>query len=57
LAKLVAGNFDARQRLREYIRNLSADLEQNFKIADGEAQRCRGMISREPLPSRKRKSN
>jgi hypothetical protein len=57
LAKLVAGSFDARQRLREYIRNLSADLEQNFKIADGEAQRCRGMISREPLPSRKRKSN
>jgi hypothetical protein len=57
LAKLVAGNFDARQRLREYIRNLSADLEQNYKIADGEAQRCRGMISREPLPSVKRKSN
>lgn len=57
LTRLVAGNFDARQRLREYIRDLSTDLEANFKIADSEAQRCRGMISKEPLPSNKRKSN
>jgi hypothetical protein len=57
LTRLVAGNFDARQRLRQYIQDLSADLEANYKIADSEAQRCRGMISREPLPSNKRKSN
>jgi hypothetical protein len=58
LTRLVAGNFDARQRLRDYIRDLSTDLESNFKIADEEAQRCRGMISREPIPSAgKRKSN
>ena len=57
LTRLVADSFDARQRLREYIRSLSADLEQNFKIADSEAQRCRGMISKEPIPSSRRKSN
>jgi hypothetical protein len=57
LTRLVAGNFDARQRLRQYIQDLSADLEANFKIADSEAQRCRGIISKEPVPSNKRKSN
>ncbi len=57
LTRLVAGNFDTRQRLREYIRDLSTDLTANFKIADAEAQRCRGMISREPPPSNKRKTN
>lgn len=57
LSRLVAGNFDTRQRLREYIRNLAADLDTNYKIADSEAQRCRGMISKEPLPPKKRKSN
>lgn len=56
LSKLVAGNFDNRQRLREYIRDLSADLEANYKIADSEAQRCRGIISKEPLPPKMRKS-
>lgn len=55
LTRLVAGNFDARQRLRDYIRDLSTDLEANFKIADAEAQRCRSMISREPQPSNNRK--
>ena len=56
LSRVIAENFDSRQRLREYVRNLAGDLEQNFKIADGEAQRCRGMISKEPLPAT-RKSN
>ena len=45
---LIAHNFDSRQRLRDYLRDLAATAEQNFKIADSEAQRCRGMISKEP---------
>jgi hypothetical protein len=47
LNMLIAHNFDSRQRLRDYLRDLAATTEQNFKIADGEAQRCRGMISKE----------
>ncbi|MBV8705889.1 MAG: hypothetical protein JO182_01535 [Acidobacteriaceae bacterium] len=52
---MIAHNFDSRQRLRDYLRDLAATTEQNFKIADGEAQRCRGMISREaPVTSGKK---
>jgi hypothetical protein len=40
--------------LRDYLRDLAASTEQNFKIADEEAQRCRGMISREPAPAAKK---
>ncbi len=50
LNALIAHNFDNRQRMRDYLRDLAATTEQNFQIADGEAQRCRGMISKE-LPS------
>ncbi len=56
LTALLASSFDGRQRLRDYLRDLAADQEQNFKVADAEAQRCRGMISREPAPSNNRKS-
>ncbi len=48
LDALVAGNFANRQGLRQYLKDLSTSLEQNFKIADQEAQRCRGIISKEP---------
>jgi len=53
LAALIARNFNDRERLRDYLRDLSTNLEQNFKIADQEAQRCRGMISKES-PRRKK---
>jgi hypothetical protein len=50
LSELVAHNFNSRERLRDYLRGLASSMEQNFKIADEEAQRCRGMISREAPP-------
>ncbi len=56
LNKLIAHNFDSRQRLRDYLRDLATTTEQNFKIADSEAQRCRGMISKEAPVSSKGKS-
>jgi hypothetical protein len=56
LNMLIAHNFDNRQRLRDYLRDLATATEQNFKIADSEAQRCRGMISREPPAHSKTKS-
>ena len=55
LAQFVAQNFTTRERFRDYIRNLAQNTEANFKIADEEAQRCRAMISQQPLPGRTRK--
>lgn len=54
LSELIAHNFNNRERFRDYIRDLAASTEQNCKIADEEAQRCRGMISREPASSSRR---
>jgi hypothetical protein len=51
LAALISQDFSNRQRLREYLTDLSVEREQEFKIADEEAQRCRGIISREPAPT------
>lgn len=55
LAAYVAYSFDSRQRLRDYLKDLAGSTEQNFKIADEEAQRCRGMISREAPATSKKK--
>ena len=52
--QLIARNFNNRERFRDYIRELALSTEQNFKIADGEAQRCRGIISKEPAPTSRR---
>ena len=37
-----------RDRLRQYILDLAADREQALRVADEEAQRCRGLLSRQP---------
>jgi hypothetical protein len=51
---LIARNFSRRERFRDYIRDLAASSELNFKLADEEAQRCRGIISREPAKRTKK---
>jgi hypothetical protein len=48
LDELIARNFSNRERFRDYLRDLALSKEQDFKIADAEAQRCRGMISKGP---------
>ncbi|MGH9584274.1 MAG: hypothetical protein ACRD4O_15220, partial [Bryobacteraceae bacterium] len=53
LQDLIARNFDSRQRLRDYLRDLAANLQQNFKIADEEAQRCRAAASESRPRSRR----
>lgn len=55
LGSYVAHSFDGRQRLRDYLEDLASSTEQNFKIADEEAQRCRGIISKEAPSSSKKK--
>ncbi|MFL6353454.1 MAG: hypothetical protein ACJ74Z_16615 [Bryobacteraceae bacterium] len=47
LGELIGRNFSNRERFRDYLRDLATSKEQDFKIADAEAQRCRGMISKE----------
>ena len=56
LNTLIAHNFDSRERIRGYIRDLATTTEENFRIADGEAQRCREMISKQPVANQARKS-
>lgn len=56
LDMMIAHHFDNRQRLRDYLRDLADTTEQNFKVADSEAQRCRGMISKEPPVNSRGKS-
>jgi hypothetical protein len=53
LQNLIARNFNSRQKLRDYVRNLAANLEQNFKIADEEAQRCRVSVDARTKRSRR----
>ena len=55
LSALIAHNFSAREQFRDYLASLASTQEQNFKVADQEAQRCRGIISREPAPPRNKK--
>ena len=51
LSALIVKNYTTRQKFRDYLRDLSVQREQECKIADEEAQRCRGIISKEPPPS------
>ena len=58
LSELIAHNFSNRERFRDYLRDLASSKEQDFKIADAEAQRCRAIISKEPAAvSRRSKRN
>lgn len=55
LQLFVATNFDTRQRFRDYIRDLANSVQQNYKIADEEAQRCRAAQSKQtPCPATKK---
>ncbi len=55
LSALIARNFNSRERLRDYVRDLTTSTEQNFKIADQEAQRCRAEMSKQPPGKRSNK--
>ncbi len=53
LTQLIAANFTSRERFRDYIKDLAASTEQNFKIADQEAQRCRAALNAQPTRKKK----
>ncbi|MBZ5610311.1 MAG: hypothetical protein LAP38_18770 [Acidobacteriia bacterium] len=50
---VVAENSNNRDRLSQYLTDLAAQKEQEFKVADREAQRCRGLLLNQPAPQRK----
>lgn len=49
---VISENGSNRDQLRQYMQDLAAEKEQEFKIADNEAQRCRGALV-QPPPSRR----
>jgi len=56
VAAVVAENSSNRDRLRQYITDLATQKEQEFKVADREAQRCRESLVQQP-GSNERKPN
>jgi hypothetical protein len=61
LAELVQGVVDEnsanRDKLRQYIQDLAAQKEQEFAVADKEAQRCRATLMRQPAPTGRKSKN
>jgi len=51
--RVFATNGVHRDRLREHIRDLVNLREQEFQIANEEAQRCRGLLTKQVPPDRK----
>ena len=52
LNAVIAQNGAERDRLQQYVLELAAEKEQAFRVADEEAQRCRGSIARQPSRDR-----
>jgi hypothetical protein len=50
LLGVAAENSENRDKLRQYITDLALTKEQEFEVADKEAQRCRGMLSKQTPP-------
>ena len=48
LIGVAAENSANRDKLRQYITDLAATKEQEFEVADKEAQRCRGQLTKQP---------
>jgi len=53
LAGLIADTSADRDKLRQYLVDLAADREQQYKVMDQEAQRCRAALSRGAAPAAK----
>jgi hypothetical protein len=55
LAAIEAQNSTNRERFQRYIVNLAAAREQDLKVMDKEAQRCRGLVTAPPTASKVKK--
>lgn len=52
LMGVLAENSANRDKLRQYITDLAATKEQEYKIMDQEAQRCRGVLTHQSTPAK-----
>jgi ABC-type transporter Mla subunit MlaD len=50
MQSVVAENSTNRDRLRQYLQDLAAQKEEEFEVADREAQRCRTALLQQPAP-------
>jgi hypothetical protein len=56
MQQVIAENSTNRDRLRQYLQDLATQKEQEFQVADREAQRCRAALLRQPAPKTKKVS-
>lgn len=54
---MASENNSGRARLRDYLVELVAAKEEELRIMDQEAQRCRTILIKQPLPKPERKTN
>jgi ABC-type transporter Mla subunit MlaD len=54
MQSLLAENSTNRDRLRQYLQDLATQKEQEFEVADREAQRCRAALLQQPTPKTKK---
>ena len=50
-------NSTNRDRLRQYLQDLATQKEEEFQVADREAQRCRAALLKQPAPTTKKTSH
>jgi hypothetical protein len=57
MQSVIAENGTNRDRLRQYLVDLATQKEQEFQVADREAQRCRAALLKQPAPPTKKTSH
>jgi hypothetical protein len=53
LEAVLAANSDNKEKLRQYLIDLAAAREEEFRLVDREAQKCRNFLSRPPASNTK----
>jgi hypothetical protein len=56
MQSVIAENSTNRDRLRQYLQDLATQKEEEFQVADREAQRCRAALLQQPAPRTKKVS-
>jgi hypothetical protein len=51
---VIAENSNNRDRLRQYLTDLATQKEEEYRVADREAQRCRASLLSQPAPKNKK---
>jgi hypothetical protein len=57
MQSVIAENSTNRDRLRQYLLDLATQKEEEFQVADREAQRCRAALLQQPAPKTKKVSH